>query len=261
MTTQPPGSPPPFTASPGPGAAPTPSAPPTQLPGRRPARLSLLPSGMALVAMLLALVSIVVAVRASGRAGDAQDRLDAVEAAGGTSASATASATTRAGQTEQPEPTQVASTVGPEAPPTAPEARYASAYTGQTLQLQADCGGTLYVDLDVPRVVVSESSYDDLTYTQGCGGPSTFGLENRVSGSVVESASVQPWECADLINRSPIAPELEVPARKGVVMCVATSLSAAREQGNKQKMAVVEVTGEGKDGRIVIRVGAWDVPN
>jgi hypothetical protein len=221
-----------------------------------------LPVAMAGVAVLLALVSIVIALRATGRAQDAQDRLDRVLAGGvGNPVPTTEPPAPTSEATDESTPTDAPSTVGPEAPPTAPAAKYTSAYTNQTLQLQASCNYNLYIDLDDPRVLVSQGSKDDLTYTQGCADPSTFSLSSGVLGSTTDSPTIQPWECADRIRSSPIALNLDIPARKGVVLCVLTSQSAAQEQGIKQRMVVLEVTGEGKDGKVVVKATAWNVPN
>lgn len=217
---------------------------------------------MAGVAVLIALVSIVIALRATGRARDVQDRLDQVLAGGAGSPAPNIETTAPAGEvTDEPAPTDAPSTVGPQAPPTEPEAKYTGAYTNQTLQLLARCDYDLYLDLDEPRVLLSQGSTDDLVFTQGCADASTFSLASGTLGSITDSPAIQPWECADRIRSSPIAQNLAVPARKGVVLCVLTSLSAAREQGIKQRMVVIEVTGEGKDGKIVVRATAWDVPN
>lgn len=217
---------------------------------------------MAGVAVLLALVSVVIALRATGRAQDALDRVDRIVTAGAGSAVPTTEPSAPSNVvTDQPAATDEPSTVGPAAPPTEPAAKYTSAYSSETLQLQARCHYNLYLDLDDPRVLVNDGSTEDLMYTQGCTDASTFTLSPGVFGSTTDSPTVQPWECADRIRSAPIAPDLEVPARKGVVMCVLTSPSAARQQGIKQRIVVLEVTGEGKDGKIVLKVTAWNVPN
>jgi hypothetical protein len=239
--------------------------------GRRGGRLVLLAVGAAGVAVLLALVSIVIALRAGDRAQHAQDRADAVLAGavgrsqgGGGNAQQTSSPTTAATATQSTDgsaPTDAASTVGPVGPPTDPAANYTKAYDKQNLDLQAACSATVYIDLDEPRVGVSSAKNDLMLYRNCSDQAAIFQLPADVVGSTSDSPGLTPQDCADKNRKSPIGENLGVPAKKGVVMCIATSLGKAREQGLKQKVALLEVNAEGKDGKVSVTVTAWNVPN
>ncbi|MEH1013409.1 hypothetical protein V6U90_09880 [Micromonospora sp. CPCC 206060] len=214
---------------------------------------------VAALAMVLALVSLLVSWRALDQAGVARD---IARAGGGAEPSQSPVARTPAAQDAITEPAREP-TSGAE-PGTTVEpsldlrTRYTAKYEKVTLILRAGCDSSLDIDLDKPEVRVTNG--EDLRFSARCGAnPSLFALVNS-RGSQADTPLLTPADCNVRIERAPIGPDITVPARKGVVICVKTSLADARQSGDTWKMALVEVTGTSDDGTVTIEVTAWDIP-
>jgi hypothetical protein len=226
-------------------------------------RLAAFALAVAGLASLVAVVAVVVAVLAINRAGDAQRDAEsalAAKAGGGASPAAPAPtdhpAGTPAAGGEQPGAT---ATVGPPLPPINPEANYRMVAQKVSVSMQSISCQEQYLDVDGPQVSNDEQSGSELTITS-CSGPESFELRPGMVGSRMDSAAVGPLDCARATRTAPIAEDVLVPVRQGVVLCVLTSFDEANKTGITQKLALVEVTAVGKDGLASIQVTTWDVP-
>jgi len=140
------------------------------------------------------------------------------------------------------------------------QTRYEVKYTDQALRISAGANCTsVAIDFDEPRV-----GADDIRKDLGFDRPCTsqgerIELADGVQGSLADSASVQPADCADQIRTSPLAAGSQ-PIRTGQVYCLNTSLDAARSQAITWKMVVLTVTAMAQDGTVTFQVTAWDIP-
>jgi len=135
-----------------------------------------------------------------------------------------------------------------------PKAKFTEAYQQQQLTLGPSASSSTHIDLDEPRVAVTEGS-DLYSYRYGT---ATFTLENGSTGSIAKDAGVSPNDCVNAIRTSPI--ETSVPINESLVLCIATSVSNALVQGITQKIVVFQVRSIGQDGSVTISVSAWNVP-
>ncbi|MGW4501839.1 hypothetical protein ACWENR_24910 [Micromonospora sp. NPDC004336] len=248
----------PASPPPGPGgpAAPKP---------RGGSRWPLVAVGAAALAVLLGLLATVLSLRALDQANDARDIARAAGAGRGVegrpgpgepagTSTAPAPATTGA---EPPPPGPSLS--GSAEPSLDPRTEFKEKYVGERLTLRANCGTDLDIDLDKPEVRVSDG--EELRFTARCGGNSSyFNLASRARGAQVDAATLGAADCDERIAKGAIGTDINVPARKGVVLCVRTSLTEARERGDTWKMALVEVTDVNDDGTVVLTAKAWDIP-
>jgi hypothetical protein len=216
------------------------------------------------VAVGAAALATVLSLRALDQANDARDIARAAGAgraderpagSGEPSETQTAPAPGTTGTEPPPEPSLSAS----DEPLLNQQTPYKEKYVDERLTLRANCGSDLDIDLDKPEVRVTAG--EELRFTARCGGNSSyFNLDAKASGSQVDAASLSPADCNERIMKGSIGPDINVPARKGVVLCVKTSLSDARESGDTWKMARVHVTDVNDDGTVVLTVSAWDIP-
>jgi hypothetical protein len=241
-------------------------SPPAPAPARR-QRGAALALGVAVLALLVAVVSLVVAWRAVDQAGDAKQ----FALAGGTGevADPAARVPTAPVTTGAPPPTEapvdaVTSAPDPSASgepaPLDERTAYTPRYEKQILTLKAGCNDNMYIDLDEPRANVEYSDYD-LGFTRRCQGEAsvlTFG--DGVEGSESGNPQMTPHDCAERIRTAPVGTEAKVPVRKGVVLCVTTSLGKAREKGDSQRMVRLEITGAAEDGTVTLQSTAWNIP-
>jgi uncharacterized membrane protein len=233
-------------------------SPPPLTVGRGAGRWSVLAFGLAALAMAVALVATLVAVVAIGQASDAKSRADKALAGGRTTtgpdngpAAAPATTAATAKPADQPGPTPTSGQINP-------SADFTVVYQQQELQLQSGSScGTVYIDLDEPRVGVRENY--DLTFYD-CNNQAYFQLADHVVGSSVSSPTATPKDCAEKIRTAPLAEDQRVPPTNRVVLCIATSLADAVKQGITQKMAVLQVRAVGTDGTVNVLVSAWSIP-
>jgi hypothetical protein len=265
---------PPGLSAPGtqPAAAGVYGSPPGQRGGGAPTG-GLRPSGprrrpvlgvIAVAALVLALFSTFLSWRAAGRAADAADQVKKIaqESAGSPAAAAPAAPATADLETQAPVdpdagPPQATVTGG--VPELNAKTEYKVKYTSESLRIPSNCGQTIYIDLDEPRVKAA-SEISELQYSDICGSdPPKLSLETGVVGSEVDADSVTPVECAEQIRTSPM-PQGSQPLRRGQVYCFTTSLDAARSSANSWKMIVLSVSAIAPDDTVSLKASAWDIP-
>ncbi|MFI5841145.1 hypothetical protein ACIA8K_15720 [Catenuloplanes sp. NPDC051500] len=224
-----------------------------------------------MVALLVSLGSMAVAVRALDRADMARDF-----------------ALTARGQqpvtpaTPQPLPSTVVETTEASAPvestpatvPTStaipdlnPETRYNIKYEAEVLDLQWPNGCApserTNVDLDEPRVIVFGGPGIDLSLGR-CGNSRSpnpdFELQGGAQGALITSPTATPQDCAERIQKGPLLPETNIPARQGQLFCVLTDFSSAQQAGDTRKMIRAEVKGVAANERVSIEITAWIIP-
>jgi hypothetical protein len=249
----PPPAPPPVPAVPA-GAGPAAARPPRRL-------ATVVALGVAFLALLVAAVSAVVAVRAGADARAARDLAIALRAGStGASPAPTAAEPTVPDATgpagPEPVPTDPHSTGEP---PISSRTTYASSYEKEPLVLTVpSCGRTMAVDLDEPRVNVDASR--EVTMYQAClaGAPYTFELADGVDGTTEVTRDSTPQDCREKIRQAPVGPDIRIPVRKGVVVCLTTSYAEATGRGDKWRVVRFEVTAL-SGGAATIEATAWSV--
>lgn len=237
--------------------SPAPSEPSVAGLPRTRSRLSILTVAAALLALILASVALLVSWRALDQANDARDIAKA--AGGGPVPPPSASP-------EGPNPPPTDSTSAPQTPDSTasePElnaqTRYTVKYEKEVLTLRSGCNSSVDIDLDEPRVGVANG--EDIEFSSICGAdPSNFRLAWGSRGTQADTAALTPNDCADRIRKAPLGSDVAVPARKGAVMCVITSLTEAVKRGEQRKMVLVEVTGTSDDGTVTVSATAWNIP-
>jgi hypothetical protein len=134
-------------------------------------------------------------------------------------------------------------------------------YASKKLRIAtSNCRDQTKIDLDEPRVGVDDTS-KDVWLTPPCAGTGlTLSLNAGVDGSRANSPDVQPSECANLIQLSPLPQDSAQPLRTGQVYCLNTSRDAAKVTANTWKMVVLEVTAIAQDGTVTFNASAWDIP-
>ena len=243
MSTQTPQSPdaqPPFPPPPGASAPPVP-------PKRRRILVLVL---ISVVATLVALGAVAFAGYEAGRASNAAQPTPT----GGTTPPArptpTAQPTDQPTDGITPTPNAAPSDINPSAP-------FTPAYQSQELKLRpADSCTQISIDLDEPRVNPSKGA-DFLLHS--CNERQTFQFGDSTA-SVVDNPNATPAECADSIRTSSLSSNAALPIQATLVVCIATSLPAALEQGIKRKIAVVVVKAIAADETVTLVVSAWTVP-
>jgi hypothetical protein len=245
----------------GPGAPPADIPPPPKPVGETLVR-RLLPLAVSVVAVLFALVSLGIAWRALDQAKDARD----IALAG----RGTTPGQQPAGQPTAPAPgdtgtstatTPVNPTATGEPPPLDQRTVYKVKYDKQSLILKPQGSSTMYIDVDEPRVKTESSGgYDvELSPTYNTA-PPYFTLGDGVYASDLGAPGMTPQDCADKIQRAPVADNGRIPARQGLDVCVITSFAAAQQRGDVRRMVLMEVTGVAADGAVTVQLSAWDIP-
>jgi hypothetical protein len=237
----------------------------TASPGRRRSARTVLVLSACALALLLAFVSLLVSWRALDQAGDARD----IAAAAGRGQPMTPAAAQREA-TSTPEPARSTATseattpsavTSGEPPPLNPRTAFKIKYDKQSLTLKPQGSYPMYVDLDEPRANVGQSGYDlalagPSSYSQD---PAYFKLGEDVAGSEAGAPGMTPQDCGEKIRTAPVG-AANIPARKGTVLCLTTSYTAARERGDVQRLVLLEVTGVATDNTVTVQVSAWDIP-
>ncbi|WP_229072466.1 hypothetical protein [Actinoplanes sp. DH11] len=132
---------------------------------------------------------------------------------------------------------------------------YPAVYAKEPLRVQVGCSAVLFLDLDEPRVDVTEP-VADLRYDSRCGaaaprlrvGPGADG------GSRLGSADTDAAGCFRAIRTSPLGPGADMEVKKGAALCVRTSEAPA-------VLALVEIIDVGGTGTAGLRATAWRVPD
>lgn len=252
---------------------PPPSAPPSRpaaatFPSGGPSPLAKAPLLLAGAAILVAIVALGVAVVANRQADRAGERADAALAAVPASAVPPPAGGPTPGAPVAPSPRVVPPTTGTVPTPAAsplgvlnPQATYRQHYTGQVLNPQSTSNSTVEIDLDEPRVASVRDSADMSLHLGYSSTVPYLTLDNGVVAAYGSGATLQPKDCAELIRTSPVPKDSQIPAQKGLVLCVATSLESAGSQGIKQRMVVLQVTELSATGKVAMSLGAWEVPD
>ncbi|MER7333738.1 MULTISPECIES: hypothetical protein [unclassified Micromonospora] len=226
-------------------------------------RWPLVAVGAAGLALVLGLLATALSLRALDQANDARDIARAAGAGRPLAPTPGPGEPTDAPTTPAPEPSGAeqtpGQTPGTPQPSLNQQTRYTDKYVDQRLTLRAACDSSVDIDLDKPEVRVSDG--EEIRFTARCGGNSSyFNLTRSTDGTQVDSASLGAADCNDRILTGAIGPDINVPARKGVAICVRTSLPDAQERGDTWKMALLHVTDVNDDGTVVVSVRAWDIP-
>lgn len=218
---------------------------------------------VAVVALLVAALSLVVAWRAVDQAGVARD----IAAGRGGSADRTdapgeASPRDEDPPPDAPGPDDPSATDEPDIPELNEQTKFAPKYTKEELRLQTTCDESVDVDLDEPRVGVSDNGEVQFGVDKcyGESGQGFFTLLRGTFGASVATATLTPNDCVQRIRTGPLAAEVKVPVRQGVVLCVITSGADARTQGVPQKIVVLEVRAVSADWLVTVQVSSWNVP-
>jgi hypothetical protein len=208
------------------------------------------------IALCVAAVSAALALLAIGRANDAARQASRVGAEIENEAAPAGSAAPESEPSGAETPTEP---LTPDPGQLIRTANYTVQYPADELQLQVANCYRVAIDLDEPRVGVEDDS-GDLSFHGQCNAPISFTLPEGVVGAHANSGQVTPNECAELVRKAPLADGGRVPIQRGIVLCVATSLDAARTQGITRKIAVIDVRAVSNGGVVNVEVAAWNVP-
>jgi hypothetical protein len=216
---------------------------------------------IALLAVVVAIGSLAVAWRALDRAGDARDiALRAGPAPGGAAASPAPQPPPQPAETT--EATETPDGSQPSAPPTLnPQTAFVAKYDSTEMQVQASCNAPRYLDMDRPQVDAGTEGYD-LALRAPCSQTDGFalGLGEDVKAIKGDNPDLTPNECWSKISLSAVAPQSDVAIKQGSVLCVWTSLTAAKTRSELSDLVVLQVRGVASDGTVTMQVKAWQVP-
>jgi hypothetical protein len=210
------------------------------------------------LAVLLALGAVMLAWRANGRANEAYDK---ASAAGVAPSQATAQPTEPPTTVPATEPTVEPTPDDTSTPTLDAQTKFTVKYAGKSLRIStSECASPTNIDLDEPRVGV-EVVAREIRLGPPCGTVGyTISLNAGVDASRANSPDVQPAECADLIQLSPVTQDAPQPLRTGQVYCLTTSRDTAKTTANTWKMIVLQVTAIAADGTVTFKASAWDIP-
>jgi hypothetical protein len=141
-----------------------------------------------------------------------------------------------------------------------PGISFAIGYDKAPLTFHVGCSAALYVDLDVPRADVDDA-HNDLRYASTCGAATgSLALGPGADGaSQVTATTRTARDCERQIRANPLGARATVPVRKGLRLCVLTSLAYAHQREDTQKMVLLEVTALGATGAASLRATSWIV--
>jgi hypothetical protein len=242
------------------GTAQVPPAQPPAPPKER--RRRPLPILISLIALLLALVSAGLSWRASTKAQDAADRVTAFLATRTSAPQQTA--TTAKPADDQPAITATTEAPGPAGtggPKLTATTDFKVNYADRVVTIPASCSNNIYVDLDEPRVQVP-SDIGEVTFRRDCGATAVeqLRMQEGVLGALMSSSAVTPGECVDQIRDNPLPLNDNAPATVGQVFCIQSNYSEANTSGLTWKMVVLTVTAIARDGKVGLKLSAWDIP-
>jgi len=129
----------------------------------------------------------------------------------------------------------------------------------QQLQLRPAGSCELAVDLDEPRVN-ADPAVADLSL-HSCEGHPALAFSPGTEVSVTANPDATASECAESIRTSALGGAARVPVQPRTALCVATSGTAALQDGITAKVVLVLVRAVAADGTVVLVVSAWNVPN
>jgi len=131
----------------------------------------------------------------------------------------------------------------------------------QRVQPPAECGALRYVDVDEPRVGVTQETAEFGYGKRDCSGGAKAQIDvaDGLPISLVDNELATAKDCAEAIQNGPVNEPL-VPTDK-TRLCMITSDESAKAQGTSQKVVLVVVTGISQDGTMVIQLTAWAVPH
>lgn len=251
-------------------APPRPSAP-SPSPPSAPGRLTRSVWLVALSALVASVVSLVIAAGSFAHAVTARDRAAAAERLADAMSNGdpveprpAPADPTPTGQ-NLPEDTPVSPPADPpvETPPQSfdPQAEFTLRYSDEVLNPQVT-SANVYIDLDEPRVVFDREEADLVLEVNSFGSdPPYFDLPtSTVAAAEAGDAEANPDDCLERLRTSPLPPSVQVPAQRGTVLCLLTSLVRAAEQGINQKIVVVYVSALGAEGRVTLELNAWEQP-
>ena len=235
----------------------------------------------AVFAVVLATLALVAAVASAAFAWQAFDRADAARTIAvrlqpvgstGTSIEPTADISAEpydaasAGPSDDPglllessaEPDPDASAGPTDGPTDGPTQAPTAGYQQEPMKFQIGCSAALFVDLDEPRANVDDTHHD-LRYDSRCGtnNPTLALGPGADGGSQVSADTRTAADCDKQIRTSPLGPRAVVAVRKGLMLCVLTSLADARERDDTQKLVLLEVTGLSDRGTASLRATSW----
>lgn len=224
---------------------------------------------VAVLALVIALAAMVFARSAASQAQRAENLAD--EALSQTSTEPDTDSSAEPSTSPEPEtPEDESSTEPPDgnsldptiAPPDVldPQAEYSATYTAEVLNPRATTRSSADIDLDEPRVGADPSTIDITVHLDFGSTVPYISLEHEVAAAEASADALTPEDCADLIRTGPVPEGEGIPAQRGTVLCVATSLNKAAAEGINQKLVLLRVTELGDEGRVTIQVDAWEVP-
>ncbi|GAA2364999.1 hypothetical protein GCM10010170_063290 [Dactylosporangium salmoneum] len=226
---------------------------------------------MTLVAILVSLISVAVSVYALGVANDAKDAAGSAQQAAPAGNNQPNANNGNEGGNNQP--TAAATTARPavttKAPRPAtspgeldPKAEFTESWSPSTINLEIhppSSYGSRNIDLDKPEVGSSGDAADmQLVVSNG----EFFTFDRDAKVVTMNSADVQPNDCAAKFDTSRLAPDTQINVKTAdLTLCVNTSFEAAQHQGIKWKIVLLHVTGVAADGTVNVALKAWNVPD
>lgn len=221
----------------------------------------LLVPGAAVLAVLLSLAAVALAWRARSRATEALDKASSLTVVPPPAQVAGEPPTTGPATEPAIDDTSESAPDDTSAPVLNAQTKFTVKYAGKKLSIStSECAAPVKIDLDEPRVGVDDTT-KDIWIGPHCNAASlTLSLNTGVDGSKAGSPDVQPAECANLIQLSPLPQDSAQPLRTGQVYCLNTSRDAAKVTANSWKMVVLEVTAIAQDGTVTFNASAWDIP-
>ncbi|MEV6926172.1 hypothetical protein AB0M46_16980 [Dactylosporangium sp. NPDC051485] len=227
--------------------------------------------GVTLVAMLVSLVSVAVSVYALGVANDAKDAAGSAQQAA-PAANNQPNTANNGNQGGNNQPTAAPTTARPAATTTAPrpvtspgeldpKADFTESWSPSTINLEIHPPnyGSRNIDLDKPEVGSSGDAADMQLYVSN---GEFFTFDRGAKVVTMNSANVQPSDCAAKFDTSRLAPDTQINVKTAdLTLCINTSFEAAQHQGIKWKIVLLHVTGVAADGTVNVSLKAWNVPD
>jgi hypothetical protein len=133
-------------------------------------------------------------------------------------------------------------------------------YGATEMQVLTSCT-TRYLDLDTPQVDVTAETFD-LAQRGPCGGGGgiTYQGGDGVRIAEVSNAGTTPKECYDRINLGAAPPGERIAVRQGLILCVWTSVDAAKDRGDRSQMVVLKVDSVAGNDTVTTTLKAWRIP-
>jgi hypothetical protein len=230
--------------------------------GPRPVRVTIALT-MAAGAVVLSLMSLGVAIFALGRAGSGTTAAAAVVRPTPVHGNEPAPATgpPAADPPTVDPPTPAGSSHNPSQNPgeeVLPAASYTVAYEKKGLTLQVECGRSMPIDLDEPRL---GGASHELAYDTDCGpaGTPTFLIASGTSVARAPATASNAADCAEAIRSSLLGAD-SIAVTADLALCVRSSRQDAATQGISQKIVLVQVRSVNSSDVADVLATAWNVP-